>query len=154
MTTAHAGRQTSLQGAPTAVDRREAAAGSARPAVARDFVPAAAAAGLVGVGALALSRADPPAAPKAARFLNLLLASLLAGNGLGSERFVHPALRALPPRAYLEAEQAITRRYPGTMLALMPAAPLGPVQPPAHAARGRRLEPALPRDPVGHEGGR
>ncbi len=53
--------------------------------------------------------------------MNLLLASLLTGNGVGSQRFVHSALRGLPPRSYLEAEQAITRRYPGTMLAVMPA---------------------------------
>src|SRR5437762_1336921 len=94
----------------------------ARPAIARDLVPAAGAAGLAALGILALRRRSAPAALTAGRFLNLLLASLLIGNGIGSERFVHPALRGLPPRAYLEAEQAITRRYPGTMLAVMPAA--------------------------------
>ena len=90
--------------------------------IAQDLVAPGAAAGLMAVGALALRRSSPTAALTAARFLNLLLASLLTGNGVGSERFVHAALRGLPPKAYLEAEQAITRRYPGTMLALLPAA--------------------------------
>jgi len=67
-----------------------------------------------------LPQRDRQARP-AARFFNLLLASLLTGNGVGSERFVHPALRELPAREYLGAEQAITRRYPATMLAVMPA---------------------------------
>jgi uncharacterized membrane protein len=96
-------------------------AGIGRSQIARDLVPPAAASGLMAAGALALRRTDPPAALAAARFLNLLLASLLTGNGVGSERFMHPALRGLPAGAYLEAEQAITRRYPGTMLALLPA---------------------------------
>jgi hypothetical protein len=51
------------------------------------------------------------AALKAARFLNLALASLLTGNGVGGERFVHPALRTLPPRAYLEAERPRWDRF-------------------------------------------
>ena len=93
----------------------------APPEVERSIVPAAAATGLMALAVLALRRIHPPAAFKAARFTNLLLASFLMGNGVGSLRFVHPALRGLPPRTYLEAEQAITRRYPGTMLALMPA---------------------------------
>ncbi len=87
----------------------------------RDLVPAIAVSGLMAVASLILNRTNPLAGLKAARFLNLLLGSLLTGNGVGSERFVHPALRLLQPRSYLEAEQAITRRYPGTMLALMPA---------------------------------
>jgi uncharacterized membrane protein len=91
-------------------------------AIARDAVPTAAASGLLAAGALALRRTSPVAGLKAARFLNLVLASLLTGNGVGTARFVHPALRELPPRDYLEAEQAITRRYPGTMIAAMPAA--------------------------------
>src|SRR5262245_47316876 len=100
---------------------RGRAAGIAGPMLARDLVPPAAASGLAALGALALRRTSPPMALKAARFLNLVLASLLTGNGVGSARFVHPALRGLSPRAYLDAEQAITRRYPGAMLALMPA---------------------------------
>jgi uncharacterized membrane protein len=92
------------------------------PGVVQDLAPPAAASGLLALAVLVLRRrAGPTAALKAARFGNLLLASLLTGNGVGSRRFVHPALRDLAPRAYLEAEQAITRRYPGTMLALMPA---------------------------------
>jgi uncharacterized membrane protein len=93
----------------------------AAPALARDVVPPAAVSGLAALGALALRRTNPTMARKVARFLNLLLASLLAGNGVGSARFVHPALRSLSPRDYLEAERAITGRYPGTMLALMPS---------------------------------
>jgi uncharacterized membrane protein len=91
------------------------------PGLVRDLAPPAAASGLLALTVLVLRRASPPAALKAARFGNLLLASLLTGNGVGSRRFVHAALRELRPSAYLEAEQAITRRYPGTMLALMPA---------------------------------
>jgi uncharacterized membrane protein len=91
------------------------------PVVAQDLVLLARASGLAAAGVLALRRRSPAGALRAARFFNLLVASLLTGNGVGSERFVHPALRGLPPRAYLEAEQAITRRYPGTMLAAMPA---------------------------------
>src|SRR5262245_49808020 len=102
----------SADGRQTGVEPRE---------IARDLVSTAATAGLVAAGALALRRTNPPAARRAARFVNLLLASLLTGNGVGGERFVHPALRTLPPREYLQAEQAITRRYPGTMLAAMPA---------------------------------
>src|SRR5438067_1805847 len=93
-----------------------------RPAIAGDLVPAAAASGLVALGTITLNRTSPALALTIARYFNLLLASLLTGNGVGSARFVHPALRGLPPRAYLEAEQAITGRYPGTMLAVMPAA--------------------------------
>ena len=96
-------------------------AAGAPPEVERSIVPAAAATGLMALAVLVLRRIRPPAAFKAARFTNLLLASFLMGNGVGSLRFVHPALRGLPPRTYLEAEQAITRRYPGTMLAVMPA---------------------------------
>src|SRR6266542_2607941 len=93
----------------------------APPEVERNIVPAAAATGLMALAVLVLRRISLPAAFKAARFTNLLLASFLMGNGVGSLRFVHPALRGLQPRTYLEAEQAITRRYPGTMLAVMPA---------------------------------
>jgi uncharacterized membrane protein len=93
----------------------------APPGTVRDLVPPAAASGLLALAVLLVTRTSPPAALKAARFANLLLAALLTGNDVGSRRFVHPALRSLPPHAYLEAEQAITRRYPGTMLALMPA---------------------------------
>jgi uncharacterized membrane protein len=93
----------------------------APPEVARSIVPAAAANGLLAIAVLMLSRNSTLGALKAARFVNLLLASFLMGNGVGSQRFVHPALRGLRPQTYLEAEQAITRRYPGTMLAVMPA---------------------------------
>src|SRR5438093_13210236 len=106
---------------PARATADERPAGVEPRVIARDLVPTAAVSGLLAASALVLRRTNPPAALRAARFLNLLLASLLTGNGVGGERFVHSALRTLPPRTYLEAEQAITRRYPGTMLAAMPA---------------------------------
>src|SRR5947209_13631306 len=98
------------QAGRTTVNGREARISPA--AIARELAPLAAASGLSALGIIALNQKSPRAGLKAARFFNLLLASLMTGNGAGAERFVHPALRALPPRAYLEAEQAITRRYP------------------------------------------
>jgi len=74
-----------------------------------------------------LQHARPGRARNAARFINLLLASLLAGNGAGAERFVHPPLRGLAPGRHLEAEQAITRSYL-PMLAIMPASILSGLQ--------------------------
>ncbi len=59
---------------------------------------------------------------KAARFVNLLLASLLLGNGAGALLATHPALRSLPTRAFFEAERALTWRYGRIMRVLMPAA--------------------------------
>ena len=55
------------------------------------------------------------------RFINLALASLLTGNGVGSLVFVFPALHALEPAAKAAAEQALTRTYLPIMRALMPA---------------------------------
>lgn len=57
-----------------------------------------------------------------ARFVNLLLASLLVGNGVGATFAIHPALRSLPDREFFEAERAITPRYGSIMRVLMPAA--------------------------------
>lgn len=61
-------------------------------------------------------------AVRAARFINLLLASLLAGNGVGAAVAIHPALRSLPPRQFFEAERAITGLYARIMSVVMPAA--------------------------------
>jgi uncharacterized membrane protein len=55
-----------------------------------------------------------------ARLVNLLLASLLVGNGVGAVVITHPALHTLRPDAYLKAEQELTRRYRGIMTRLMP----------------------------------
>jgi len=49
--------------------------------------------------------------PKTARLANLMLAGMLTGNEFGSRVIAHPALRDLPPRAHVHAEQALTRRY-------------------------------------------
>lgn len=87
---------------------------------ARAVAPLVAASTAATAGVVTLRRRKPTVARRAARFMNLLLASLLMGNGVGAVRFVHPALRTLPPREYLAAERAITRRYL-PMLALMPA---------------------------------
>ncbi len=54
-----------------------------------------------------------------ARFTNLMLASLLTGNEIGTFVVVHPALHRLPTRAHVQAEQAITRRYGALMPILM-----------------------------------
>jgi uncharacterized membrane protein len=59
---------------------------------------------------------------KGTRFTNLLLTSVLAGNGVGSLLFVHPALRTLSLQDYFVAERALTFQYPKGMLVLMPAA--------------------------------
>ena len=54
-----------------------------------------------------------------ARFVNLLLASVLTGNELGTGAAIHPALRTLPLAGQVEAEQAVTRRYGRLMPPLM-----------------------------------
>lgn len=56
-----------------------------------------------------------------ARFVNLMLASVLVGNELGGWAGVHPALYALPTGAHIRAEQAVTRRYGRLMPVVMTA---------------------------------
>ena len=87
---------------------------------ARNVAPLVAASAATATGIVALRRTRPTAALVSARFVNLLLASFLMGNGVGGERFVHAPLSKLRPHQYLAAEQAITRSYL-PMLALMPA---------------------------------
>jgi hypothetical protein len=48
---------------------------------------------------------------KLARFINLLLAALLAGNEFGTLVAVHPALAKLGTPERIRAEQEVTRRY-------------------------------------------
>ncbi len=48
---------------------------------------------------------------KIARFVNLLLAGLLAGNEFGTWAAVHPALEKLSTPERVRAEQEVTRRY-------------------------------------------
>jgi hypothetical protein len=55
------------------------------------------------------------------RFVNLALASMITGNGVGSLVFVFPAIHQLEPEAKAAAEQALTRTYLPIMRALMPA---------------------------------
>ena len=70
----------------------------------------------------------------AARVVNLVAAGLLTGNEVGSKLTAHPALGALPPRAHIEAEQALTRRYgrvmpgfmTGTLASFLPVLALEP----------------------------
>lgn len=57
-----------------------------------------------------------------ARFVNLLCAAVLVGIEFGGWTGTHPALRTLPTRSFVEAEQAITRRYGKTMPVVMVAA--------------------------------
>lgn len=56
-----------------------------------------------------------------ARFANLLLAALLAGNNVGTAFGIYPALRSLPAQYSVEVFQGITRRYRWVMPFLMPA---------------------------------
>ena len=62
-----------------------------------------------------------------ARFVNLLLTSLLTGNEVGTLAAVHPALHELPPSAHMQAEQAVTRRFGAIMPAVMVSAILSHV---------------------------
>jgi uncharacterized membrane protein len=50
-----------------------------------------------------------------ARFVNLVLAGLLAGNELGTKVAVHPALERLGAPERIRAEQEVTRRYAAIM---------------------------------------
>jgi hypothetical protein len=50
-----------------------------------------------------------------ARFVNLVLAGLLAGNELGTKVAVHPALERLGTPERIRAEQEVTRRYGAIM---------------------------------------
>ena len=59
---------------------------------------------------------------KTARLANLLLVGMLTGNEFGSRAIAHPALRDLPPRAHVQAEQLLTRRYGAIMPFFMTAA--------------------------------
>ena len=52
---------------------------------------------------------------KAARFVNLVLAGLLAGNEIGTKVAVLPALERLGPPERVRAEQEVTRRYAAIM---------------------------------------
>jgi hypothetical protein len=47
-------------------------------------------------------------------FVGVLLTGLLAGNELATLIAFHPALRRIPLRAQVEAEQALTRRLGGS----------------------------------------
>jgi hypothetical protein len=50
-----------------------------------------------------------------ARFVNLALAGILAGNELGTRVAVHPALEELGTPERIRAEQEVTRRYAAIM---------------------------------------
>jgi hypothetical protein len=52
---------------------------------------------------------------KAVRFVNLVLAGLLAGNEFGTKVALHPALEELSIPERIRAEQAVTRRYGAIM---------------------------------------
>ena len=58
-----------------------------------------------------------------ARFINLLMVSVLVGNEFGSWAGMHPALSTLPSAAQMRAEQAVLRRY----LRLMPVMMVGAI---------------------------
>jgi uncharacterized membrane protein len=90
-------------------------------AAARTAAPPAAAVGLTALATLTLEAARPALALRLARFANLSLSSLLAGNGASSVLFVHPALGALRADEWFRSEQQLTRRYPGVMRMLLPA---------------------------------
>ncbi len=50
-----------------------------------------------------------------ARFVNLMLAGLLAGNEFGTKVGVHPSLERLSTPERIRAEQEVTRRYAAIM---------------------------------------
>src|SRR5918997_6817613 len=52
---------------------------------------------------------------KATRFVNLVLAGLLAGNEIGTKVAVHPALERLGQPGRVRAEREVTRRYAAIM---------------------------------------
>jgi uncharacterized membrane protein len=52
---------------------------------------------------------------KVARFVNLILAGLLAGNEFGTWAAVHPALGRLSTKERIRAEQEVTRRFAAIM---------------------------------------
>jgi len=52
---------------------------------------------------------------KIARFVNLVLAGLLAGNEFGTWAAVHRSLWTMPTPEHIRAEQALTRRYKSIM---------------------------------------
>lgn len=52
---------------------------------------------------------------KVARFVNLVLAGLLAGNEFGSRVALHPSLERLSTPERIRAEQEVTRRYGAIM---------------------------------------
>lgn len=89
--------------------------------VARAVLPAVAASVAIVLGPLALKQTRPALTLKVARFANLGLASLMAGNGVGSALFVQPALGSLPDAEYFRSEQALVHSYGDAMRALMPA---------------------------------
>jgi uncharacterized membrane protein len=53
------------------------------------------------------------------RFVNLVLAGMLAGNEFGTWAAVHPSLGKLGPAERIRAEQEVTRRYAAIMPAWM-----------------------------------
>ncbi len=52
---------------------------------------------------------------KTARFANLLLAGMLAGNEFGTWAAVHPSLEKLSPPERIRAEQEVTKRFAAIM---------------------------------------
>ncbi len=52
---------------------------------------------------------------KVARFVNLILAALLAGNEFGTWAAVHPALGRLSTAERIRSEQEVTRRFAAIM---------------------------------------
>ena len=74
---------------------------------------------------------------KAARFVNLLLAALLAGNEFGTWVAVHPALGTMPTPAHVRAEQELVRRY-GKIMPFWMISVIASCLPAAALARNRR----------------
>ena len=72
-----------------------------------------------------------------ARLINLVLASVLVGNEFGSWAAVHPSLGTLPPKAQVQAEQAVTRRY-GLMMPFLMAGTVVSCLPVLSLIRDRR----------------
>src|SRR5918912_234391 len=74
---------------------------------------------------------------KIARFINLILTALLAGNEFGTWAAVHPALGTMPTAAHVRAEQALVHRY-GKIMPVWMTAVIVSCLPVAALARNRR----------------
>jgi hypothetical protein len=80
---------------------------------------------------------------KVARFVNLMLAGLLAGNEFGTKVALHPSLEKLSTPERIRAEQEVTRRYAAMMPFWMSSVIVSCLPVLALSRRTRAFPPAL-----------